>query len=261
MNAPSIGIDFGTTTSSMAWVDPRTGKAEVLKNAEGEEKTPSVVYFGDGAPLVGTAAEQMLEDEDERRRVVASIKRELVNAPTLALPGRRVMAVEVAAAVLAKLKHDAEALYFRAPVTRAVITCPAGFYAMERDEIAQAARLAGFAEVELLHEPVPPDDDRSERLARYKDAVTEAWSDQRLDPEALARFDRRVAALGLDVDQAAAIEREVIGETREAVPARQHENSLRAGAPMQRPRAADSVHRACGRMTWTTRQLRERNRP
>jgi molecular chaperone DnaK (HSP70) len=154
MSQSTLGIDFGTTTSSMAWVDPASGKAEILMNAEGELKTPSVVYFGPEGTLVGTPAEQMLEDPEEVRRVVTSIKRELVNAPTLALPGRRVKAVEVAAAVLAKLKRDAEALHFQTPVTRAVVTCPAAFYTMERDEIAQAARLAGFAEVQLLDEPV-----------------------------------------------------------------------------------------------------------
>ena len=154
MNMATIGIDFGTTTSSMAWVDPGTGKAEMLKNAEGEEKTPSVVYFGADQVLVGTPAEQMLEDPEEGRRVVASVKRELVNAPTLALPGRRVKAVEVAAAVFAKLKRDAEELHFQEPVTRAVITCPASFDVMEREAIEAAARLAGFTEVRTLEEPV-----------------------------------------------------------------------------------------------------------
>ena len=154
MNTPTIGIDFGTTTSSMAWVDPGTGKAEMLKNAEGEEKTPSVVYFGAELMLVGTPAEQMLDDPQEGRRVVASVKRELTNAPTLALPGRRVKAVEVAAAVFTKLKRDAEELHFQEPVTRAVITCPASFDVMEREAIEAAARLAGFAEVRTLEEPV-----------------------------------------------------------------------------------------------------------
>ena len=73
MSTPTLGIDFGTTTSSMAWVDPGTGKAEILKNAEGEEKTPSVVYFGAELVLVGTPAEQMLEDPEEGRRAVATI--------------------------------------------------------------------------------------------------------------------------------------------------------------------------------------------
>jgi formylglycine-generating enzyme required for sulfatase activity len=154
MNAPAIGIDFGTSTSSMAWVDPRTGKAEVIKNAEGEEKTPSVVYFGANDVLVGTPAEQMLEDEEERKRVVLSVKRELINAPTLALPGRRVKAVEVAAEVFRKLRRDAEELHFHAPVERAVVTCPAAFGPLERDEIERAARLAGFAAIETLEEPV-----------------------------------------------------------------------------------------------------------
>jgi len=154
MSSATIGIDFGTTTSSMAWVDPRTGEAKVIKNAEGEEKTPSVVYFGERETLVGSPAEQMLEDESERRRVVQSVKRELVNTRTLALPGRRVKAVEVAAEVLKKLKCDAEDLHFHESVERAVVTCPAAFGPLERDEIERAARLAGFAEVRLLEEPV-----------------------------------------------------------------------------------------------------------
>ena len=43
---PLLGIDFGTTNSCMAWFNPKTKQAEVLRNAEGEYKTPSVVYFG-----------------------------------------------------------------------------------------------------------------------------------------------------------------------------------------------------------------------
>ena len=36
----------------MAWYNMKTGQAEILRNAEGEEKTPSVVYFGDDETLV-----------------------------------------------------------------------------------------------------------------------------------------------------------------------------------------------------------------
>ena len=45
MTQPFLGIDFGTCNSSAAWFNPRTGQAESLLNAEGEDKTPSVVYF------------------------------------------------------------------------------------------------------------------------------------------------------------------------------------------------------------------------
>ncbi len=52
MSLGTISIDCGTTTSSMAWVDPRSGEARILKNAEGEEKTPLCVNVGEGEPLV-----------------------------------------------------------------------------------------------------------------------------------------------------------------------------------------------------------------
>ena len=154
MNTATTGIDFGTTTSSMAWVDPRTGEAKVIKNAEGEEKTPSVVWFGADAVLVGTPAEQMLEDPDECRRVVQSIKLKLVSDSILALPDRRVKAIDVAAEIFRKLKRDANELHFHAAVDRAVVTCPAAFDIREREAIEQAARLAGFTEVRTLEEPV-----------------------------------------------------------------------------------------------------------
>ena len=50
-SVPSIGIDFGTTNSSMAWFDPRTQRAETIKN-QGEDKTPSIVFFGESETLV-----------------------------------------------------------------------------------------------------------------------------------------------------------------------------------------------------------------
>ena len=156
LDAPTIGIDFGTSKSCMAWVNPKTGQAEVLKNAEGEDKTPSVVYFGEGDQvLVGSPAEKMLDDEIERWRVVPSVKRLLVSAPILMLPGhKKVKPVEVAAEVLRKLRRDAEEGHFHQPVLRAVITYPAEFGALEQDQIVKAGKLAGFEEVELLEEPV-----------------------------------------------------------------------------------------------------------
>jgi hypothetical protein len=153
-SVPFLGIDFGTSRSAMAWFNPKTGQAETLLNSEGEQHTPSFVYFGEGMTLVGTPAENMLEDPHERARVVMSVKSELARTPFLPLPGGRKRPVEVAAAILAKLKADAEELYFHQPVERAVITYPAAFELLQRDDIAAAGRLAGFSEVVLLEEPV-----------------------------------------------------------------------------------------------------------
>ena len=150
---PFIGIDFGTSKSSMAWFNPKTGQAEIIKNAEGEDKTPSVAYFGEHKILVGKPAEYMLEDEVERKRVVISAKRELVPDVPIVLPDRRVKAVEVAAEILRKLRIDAEEGHFHQEVHRAVITCPAAFDLPQRDKIVEAGRLAGFTEIKLLEEP------------------------------------------------------------------------------------------------------------
>ncbi len=84
MSEPSIGIDFGTTTSSMAWVDPDTGKARILKNAEGEEKTPSVVYVGAGAGAEGKAVPRAV---DMRGKPAAFVQeRQRQTAEVLELP-------------------------------------------------------------------------------------------------------------------------------------------------------------------------------
>ncbi|HKP51295.1 MAG TPA: Hsp70 family protein [Chloroflexia bacterium] len=155
--APYIGIDFGTSKSTMAWYNPKTGQAEVIRNAEGEEKTPSLVYFGDGKDiLVGRAAEYRLEDDEGRWRVVKSVKRHLARQALIALPGgKRIRPVEVATAIFGKLRYDAEHYKFdNVPVRRVAVTVPAAFTGEERKSIKEAAADAGFEEVELVEEPV-----------------------------------------------------------------------------------------------------------
>jgi len=159
-----IGIDFGTSNSCAAWFNPKTRRAETLLNEEREEKTPSIVFYDAAETLVGKPAENRIADgarlegaarAEEMQRVVKSIKRNLLSPPRLPLPdGRDVRPVEVAAEILRKLKRDAQELHFHDEVRRAVITCPAVFDSRQRKVIKEAARLAGFEEVELLEEPV-----------------------------------------------------------------------------------------------------------
>ena len=52
-----FGIDLGTTYSCIARVD-ETGRAEVIKNLEGENTTPSVVAFEDNSVIVGRDAKE-----------------------------------------------------------------------------------------------------------------------------------------------------------------------------------------------------------
>ena len=147
----------------MAWYDPRSDQAEVILNAEGQTKTPSLVHFGEDETLVGEQVEELLKGvsvERSRReevfgRTIKSIKRNLIAPPRIAIPHERfVRPVDVAAEILKKLKRDAEEGHFHEQVGRAVITCPAEFNVLQRRKIEEAGRLAGFNEVVLLEEPV-----------------------------------------------------------------------------------------------------------
>jgi actin-like ATPase involved in cell morphogenesis len=147
----------------MAWYDPRTEQAEVILNAEGQTKTPSLVHFDENETLVGEHVEELLKGvsvdrvrrEEVFGRTIKSIKRNLISPPRIALPDDRfVRPVEVAAEVLRKLKRDAEEGHFHEKIKRAVITCPAEFNVLQRRKIEEAGRLAGFDEVALLEEPV-----------------------------------------------------------------------------------------------------------
>src|SRR5207244_3321819 len=113
-----IGIDFGTCNSSAAWFNSWTGRAEVLLNAEGEDKTPSVVYFGPHETVVGRHAEERLESPEQRKRVLSAVRGDLARPRAWVVGDRRVTAVEAAALILGKIKRDAEVVHFHGPVAR-----------------------------------------------------------------------------------------------------------------------------------------------
>ena len=155
----TLGVDFGTTNSTMARFDRRRARAEVLRDAEGQDKTPSVVFFGEEETLVGTPAENLLvyagSGGEVAERLVQSIKRELHSPVRIALPdGRAVAPVEVAAEILRKLRRDAAQADGGGEPERVVLTQPAVYESAQSKALLEAATLAGFSEVELVEEPV-----------------------------------------------------------------------------------------------------------
>ena len=75
MAQPRIfGIDLGTTYSCIAYCD-ESGLPVVVKNAEDDDITPSVVHFEEGGAItVGKAAKKIGNDAD---RTVLFIKRRM----------------------------------------------------------------------------------------------------------------------------------------------------------------------------------------
>jgi actin-like ATPase involved in cell morphogenesis/tetratricopeptide (TPR) repeat protein len=150
-----LGIDFGTSNSTMAFYNASTGTAEEIFNAEGEIKTPSTVYIGETEILVGKLADVCFEDTRKWGRIFRKVKLDLAKENFVRCLDRKVWRPpQIVAEVLKKLKKDAEKGVFHEEVKRAVITYPACFDEIQKGKLGEAAQLAGLEEVELLPEPV-----------------------------------------------------------------------------------------------------------
>lgn len=145
-----IGIDLGTTYSVVAYINEH-GKAEVIPNEHGHAVTPSVVYFGQGTPIVGDEAKERQEAGDAE--TAAFFKRNMDNPNyLLSFQGRDYSATDLSALVLGYMKQQAER-FFHEPVADAVITVPAYFTHNERVATMTAGRNAGLNVLKIINEP------------------------------------------------------------------------------------------------------------
>lgn len=170
----TIGIDLGTTNSVVCVMEG--SEPTVINNAEGAETTPSVVAFKkDGTRLVGVSAKrqavtnsnntissikrfighQFSEVADETKKVSYKVKKSksgsvVVEVP--ALENKELTPEEISAAILSKLKTDAEA-YLGEKVTKAVITVPAYFNESQKKQTKVAGEIAGLEVLRIINEP------------------------------------------------------------------------------------------------------------
>jgi molecular chaperone DnaK len=141
-----VGIDLGTTFSSVAYVDD-DGRPRVIHNIDGKTTTPSAVLIEDGRIVVGdVAVNQWVMNEEH---VVRWIKRAMGDT---AYRFQGLSAVEISAEILKALKADAERS-LGVQLDEAVITCPAYFAAIEIENTKRAGELAGFHVREIVKEP------------------------------------------------------------------------------------------------------------
>ncbi|WP_431773465.1 Hsp70 family protein [Streptomyces cucumeris] len=145
------GIDLGTTYSCIACVDD-VGRPTVLRNLEGSDTTPSVVYFesADGT-VVGQSAKDAAVVDPEA--VVQLIKRDMGEAVTREFHGRSFTPEEISARVLRKLADDAR-ISGGHEVRDVVITVPAYFGIAERDATRKAGEIAGLRVLDVVAEPI-----------------------------------------------------------------------------------------------------------
>jgi actin-like ATPase involved in cell morphogenesis len=143
------GIDLGTTNSCIFLADGEEGR--LVADDQDHPTFPSVVHVGAGGQrTVGHAARNRM---GELPAPVVAVKRLIGTDQTVTLGGEETTPVEVSAMILAFLKELAERSS-GGGVERAVVTVPAYFNHIQRQQTDEAGRLAGFREVITLLEPV-----------------------------------------------------------------------------------------------------------
>ena len=131
-----IGIDLGTTYSCMSYVD-EMGIVKIIDNLEGEQITPSVVFFdADGTVVVGSTAKS--EGALAPECLVERVKNYMGNPDySFYAHGTEYSATAVSTLILRKLIADAEQA-LGDDIEGVVVTCPAYF----GDEAKNATKVA-----------------------------------------------------------------------------------------------------------------------
>lgn len=144
-----MGIDLGTSTTEAAVY--QDGKPVILLNFDGKEVTPSVVGIDDtGNVIVGEKAEAQLLVAPERTAM--EVKRLIGTEEQVTLGKRHYSPVEISSMILSYVRNYASSSLDR-DISRAVISVPAYFDELQRQETMEAGRAAGFMVDRIINEP------------------------------------------------------------------------------------------------------------
>ena len=147
-----IGIDFGTCNTNAAILV--NGNLVYIRNQQNQSFSfPSTVLVTDkGEVLTGTTADKEALNFPETYRLF--LKKDVLDKIPKQLYGDRYWHTEVLLGIyLQNLKMVAEE-QLGETLSAAVLTIPAGYSGGQRQMMTNAAKVAGFSEVELLVEPV-----------------------------------------------------------------------------------------------------------
>lgn len=163
-----IGIDFGTTYTTVSWINPNSGKAEPIR-IDGEIKIPTCVYFPPEEwddVIVGVSANAMYEncrkmDSQEEihetlSRLFTGLKRDMRPNATLYLPnGEELTYAEIISKIFSYIKNEVEqTCTSQEEISEVVLTHPVVFEEFKKKILIEAATIAGFKTIRLLTEPV-----------------------------------------------------------------------------------------------------------
>ncbi len=147
----TLGIDAGTTRFKTSLLNS-SGEPQSLTNRMGQTFTPSVVYFGDDGPLVGTEADNAALADPARAVFDWKVNMGTEEVLYTDTDGKDYKAQDILTILLKNVKADAEAKTGE-PVNEVVITVPANYNHLQMQQTFDAARRAGMEVICLPKEP------------------------------------------------------------------------------------------------------------
>ena len=144
-----IGIDLGTTTSEIAFME--NDQPKIITDCFGNRIVPSVVgKKEDGTVVVGQVAyNQLILSPD---RTMSELKRLMGSDTMISLDDEKYLPHELSSLILKELKKYAED-YLGEEVVEAVITVPANFNNSQRKVTKMAGEMAGLKVERIINEP------------------------------------------------------------------------------------------------------------
>jgi molecular chaperone DnaK len=146
----TVGIDLGTTFSTVAQLDEE-GNPVALPNEDDEVETASLILLADnGHVIVGpNRMRAAMEDPD---RIVEWIKRHMGGGNfKRTFDGHEITPEFLSALILKKLRQDGEKRIGK--IGNAVITVPYYFNDARRKSTQDAGRIAGLNVIDIINEP------------------------------------------------------------------------------------------------------------
>lgn len=175
MSSPIIGITFGNTSSSIAFINPKND-VDVIANPDGERAIPSVLsYVGSDEYHGGQALQQLVRNAKNTiinfRDLIglpfaqADVSKCAAGAPAVEVDGKvgfvisrgegkeeTITVDEVVSRHLNKLKLAAED-YIGSKVCQVVLTIPTNFNDDQKDALKKSASKAGLEVIQFINEP------------------------------------------------------------------------------------------------------------
>lgn len=144
-----VGIDLGTSTTEVSVI--RNGKPIMIVNEEDQIVIPSAVGIdSDGKFVIGELAKAQYLLAPENTAI--EVKRKIGKNEKIPLGKKLYSPIELSSMLLGYVKEYASA-YLKEEVKRAVISVPAYFDDLQRQETMEAGKKAGFTVERIIHEP------------------------------------------------------------------------------------------------------------